>query len=770
MQIFKNHHLFSSFMLFIAFSVICFFVIPQIKIIIAIISFAAFLIFLLLGVFKKLSVNKATYATLCFGLITLSAIISLIYFDIIYKENYGLDIGDEHKFECVVLEESYSSGGISEYTVLVSKLDGEDVYFRANLECEYLGNLTVGNRILGNFTVDEFDECIGAYRERDMMLADGIIVALKSDTEDDFTVTIQKDKNIFSVLAVINNTLSNKIIYKLGDEDGGVCASLLLGNPRIVPKDITRDFRRVGASHILAISGTHMTILFGALAFILTQMYVPYKARAVILSFLAVFYLALTGFSMSATRSVLMLLMVYFSMMASHEADALTSLSAAGALILGITPFAVLDAGFWMSFAATFGILLCMPRFQEFTFELFQPYYSKWKLLIKPLLALVTSILTSLCAILPLIIVLCIFTKEISVFAVLSSLVLALPTEIMLILTPLYLAFMNVPLIGPLLYLPLKHLSHISILFCRKFSAYDNALISLDYDFAIVGACILGLVLFICLLLKFKHQWTAIIPFTCAVLVFFACIGTASYQNTEKIRISYINQPDNRNIFLATNGKRTILIDMSPGYYSAFNCAFKELNKLNCHRIDAFVLTEYTTTHISSLSKSFQTQMVRTLYIPQPQNTDDYFRMISILDCARDNGVSVEIYDSGDEINLLLGTDINIQMDHSSSSTVPVVLLEVNVGDDKITYLSSFDSSNMKSDIMDAIGSTDYLILGSRGPALHNNYKIQNGEGLKELVFSSDKIASYYDQDSFVLNNTKLILSPEIRRYTFFKN
>ena len=52
-------------------------------------------------------------------------------------------------------------------------------------------------------------------------------------------------------------------------------------------------------------------------------------------------------------------------MILSYKSDTLTNLSFAGAVILIVSPFAVVDAAFWMSFAATFGIVVFMKVFEE---------------------------------------------------------------------------------------------------------------------------------------------------------------------------------------------------------------------------------------------------------------------------------------------------------------------------------------------------------------------------------------------------------------------
>lgn len=771
MQIFKNRPLFCGCMSFMVFSVIFRLTNVKFKIIAAVICLFAALSFITLKILKKVSVNKFITLILCCVFIILSAVSSIIYFDVRVQKYETLPTDDEYKIEAIVLSESYAAGASSQYTILVTSINGRAESFKANLECEYLANIQAGNEIRGQFKVGEFEERIGAYMEADMMLADGILVKFVSDSDEDLGVYIEKSKHPLAVLSRINARLTYKLVNSLGEDTGGVCSAIFLGNREVIPTDITRDFRRAGASHILAISGMHMSIIFGVLAFLLKKLFMPYKPRAVILSLLAVFYLAFTGFSVSATRSIIMLLIVYLSMICSYRSDSLTSLSVAGVIILACSPNAIADAGLWMSFAATFGILVYIPTFQNFVFYTFQPYYAKWKIIIAPLRWIVTLILTSLCAIAPLIIVFCIFTREMSLFSVPSSLLLGLPTEALLILTPLYLLFMKTPVLGILLKSALTACSEFMTGYCEKISLRDDCMLSLNYKFTSLAAIILGVVLFLCLALKFRRRFLSPVPFAAALAIFFIAIGCASYQNSQSIRISYINQPDDRNMILATNGEETVLFDMTPGYYSSLCCAYGELGILNATEIDCLVLTKYTTPHISSLSKSFQSQSIRKLYIPKPQSNDDYFRMTSIMECARDNGVIVDFYEEGKETYFIDGLCVNIKRESISRSTAPVTMLSLKAGEEELTYISpSYVESSLSQDMFDAAQNTDYLIFGSRGPAPKLKYKLQNGFNIKTIIFSTDEVAAYYDTSSFISPDATLILSPEIYRFKLSKD
>ncbi len=66
--------------------------------------------------------------------------------------------------------------------------------------------------------------------------------------------------------ARLNSRLTGILTERLGERDGGLCAALLLGNKSCLEASVRRDFRRLGISHLLALSGLHLSVITGAAA------------------------------------------------------------------------------------------------------------------------------------------------------------------------------------------------------------------------------------------------------------------------------------------------------------------------------------------------------------------------------------------------------------------------------------------------------------------------------------------------------------------------
>ena len=146
-----------------------------------------------------------------------------------------------------------------------------------------------------------------------------------------------------------------------GERSGGVLSAMMLGDRSGISDETSLDYSSAGLSHLLAISGLHVSLIgMAVLKLLKTVTANRYVQAAVSVSFL-LFYTLFTGARESTVRAFLM-----FAVMAAGKAllqsyDAASSLSAAGIIILIIRPAALFRAGFQFSFAASFGAALICP-------------------------------------------------------------------------------------------------------------------------------------------------------------------------------------------------------------------------------------------------------------------------------------------------------------------------------------------------------------------------------------------------------------------------
>jgi competence protein ComEC len=159
----------------------------------------------------------------------------------------------------------------------------------------------------------------------------------------------------------------------LNEPEAGLFKAFILGDRAVIGDDLAESFRQSGLSHIVAISGTHITLLSGMIFFLLLAVGFSRRSAFWLVIPLLVFYVLLAGAPPSAVRSGLMgfLVLLAFHVGRLNRLD--YSLVLAGAAMLLINPkLLVFDIGFQLSFAAVLGMIYFYPFFDRFFARFYQ--------------------------------------------------------------------------------------------------------------------------------------------------------------------------------------------------------------------------------------------------------------------------------------------------------------------------------------------------------------------------------------------------------------
>ncbi|SDQ83568.1 competence protein ComEC [Chryseobacterium soldanellicola] len=133
---------------------------------------------------------------------------------------------------------------------------------------------------------------------------------------------------------------------------------IILADRTEIDSKTAQDFNRSGLVHFLAISGTHIVVIFGLFYFLLIKI-LPLKLRkfAIILSLIFIWLFAIfIGFGNSVVRSCIMLSVYFIYVLLQRKPDLLHSMALSAFLILMIDTQQIFDVGFQLSFLAVLGI------------------------------------------------------------------------------------------------------------------------------------------------------------------------------------------------------------------------------------------------------------------------------------------------------------------------------------------------------------------------------------------------------------------------------
>ena len=144
----------------------------------------------------------------------------------------------------------------------------------------------------------------------------------------------------------------------LQPQNKAILKGIILADRTEIDQEIINHFSKIGLIHILAISGSHMAIIFLMILFVLNPIFsVKYRNIPIYISLAAIWGFAIfIDYGNSVVRSCIMITVYYIMIFLQRKPNLLHSLALAGMMILSIDTQQLFDVGFQLSFLAVFGI------------------------------------------------------------------------------------------------------------------------------------------------------------------------------------------------------------------------------------------------------------------------------------------------------------------------------------------------------------------------------------------------------------------------------
>ena len=160
-----------------------------------------------------------------------------------------------------------------------------------------------------------------------------------------------------------------KLLERFADNgiDGdvyAVVAAMSLGDKSALTRDIKDTYSVSGASHVLALSGLHLGIIYMIFSLFLPLRRWPALSQLVIILMVWAFVF-LVGMSVSVVRSAVMLTVYGLLSIGHREKMSINALCFTAILMLMWNPVWLFDVGFQMSFMAVLAILMFVPLFND---------------------------------------------------------------------------------------------------------------------------------------------------------------------------------------------------------------------------------------------------------------------------------------------------------------------------------------------------------------------------------------------------------------------
>jgi len=192
---------------------------------------------------------------------------------------------------------------------------------------------------------------------------------LKNNIRYETDVICVEDLDLYNGERTISEKFKgyNKIqlISAFGEEKGNIAYAILFGDKGDIDENILNVFKTSGVMHVFAVSGLHIGLIVALLYFFFGKLRVSKNISIIITSIILFIFCFLCSFSSSVVRASIMSIIFMFSKLINRKNDSLNTFGLSGLIILFLSPIAIFDVGFQMTYIAVLGIFLFSNLFSK---------------------------------------------------------------------------------------------------------------------------------------------------------------------------------------------------------------------------------------------------------------------------------------------------------------------------------------------------------------------------------------------------------------------
>lgn len=279
-----------------------------------------------------------------------------------FKEKYD-GIGSNVKIEGTIISNPISKQYKTNFTLKVRSINNDTTFkntkLRVNVKNDNM-QYKYGDKIslIGNFEYAQQRRNTGGFDYREYLKTKGIYGIVTTNKK---SIKLEKENNVNFVFLLANNIATkikeniNKIFEK---EEASILTAILLGNKDNMEEETKEAFKRSGLSHMLAISGLHVSYVIMIVSFIIGKSKISKKVGKIITILFLLFFILLTGGTLSVARACLMSIYMIITSLLNKRVSVFSSINISLILLLIINPYCIFDIGLQLSYGGTIGIVL----------------------------------------------------------------------------------------------------------------------------------------------------------------------------------------------------------------------------------------------------------------------------------------------------------------------------------------------------------------------------------------------------------------------------
>ena len=632
-----------------------------------------YIVGILMGLYLTVSI-----AFLCIGYIVFSIILSLfnvnkkwivflsfvligcIYINVLdnnYEAKYA-NISEKVSIKAIIISEPVDKDYKKTYTIKVEEINGDKKYKNTKLlldikkselkeepefgdEIEIIGELKKPN---GARNYKGFD-----YKQ---YLKSKKIYATVS-SENYKIISKNKIDIISKVINSVQNNMKSNINKILNEEEAALCIGILVGDREAISEQTEDNFKKSNLTHMLAVSGSHITYIINALAMLLGK--TSKRTSKIFTIIILIFFMALTGFTFSVIRACIMGILVLLASLMYRKPDTINNLGISSFIILLFNPYAISDAGFLLSYGGTIGIVLLGDKIEN---AIYKEENKNKNIINKIIKYIIISFSITLSANLIIIPIMAYNFSTVSFTFWISNILAAPIMEIATIFGFIiyFISIFFIPL-AKFLGIFLNLLLYLLLKIAEVSSLIPGSSIYIKTPYII--ECIIYY-LFIVLWLKWDYIKNAIkvkkilkvLVASSILLIIFSSIFICCFPKTLKIYFVDVGQGDCTLIKTPTN--KHILIDGGGSEFDNFDVGESTLLPYLLDRrittIDYMLISHFDSDHIDGLFAVMENLKIKNIIISKQGEKSDNF--IRFQELVKNKKVNVLVVKKGDRIQI----------------------------------------------------------------------------------------------------------------------
>ena len=304
-------------------------------------------------------------------IITLTIIISIIrvsYLENKYDTLYKNNIDDEIKIVGIITSSLKETDYKYIVTIKVLSVNSKSKYKNTKLnisikkgEENKLEKLSFGNKIFleGIFNEGESKRNYKGFDYKEYLRSQKIYGIVEIENVNSIKVIGKNKVNIVSSLVNKLSEIIKKNLQRLLPNDvSGLMIGILIGDVSNISDEITNNFKECNLSHMLAVSGSHISYLMIGLNLVLNKNLFGIKNCKIITIVVIIIFMMITNMTPSVVRAGICSIIYVTSSIFYRKHDTFTSIAVALLYTLIENPFSIYNIGMQLSYAGTISIII----------------------------------------------------------------------------------------------------------------------------------------------------------------------------------------------------------------------------------------------------------------------------------------------------------------------------------------------------------------------------------------------------------------------------